>query len=97
MVRLGTFLLAASGALALPHKATEAQLLTRAGTPNSNGQHGGYYYSFWSDGVGTVNYQNADKGSFAVNWQNCSNFYGGKGWYANIPLFFHPFKLTPNN
>ncbi|KAK4098462.1 glycoside hydrolase family 11 protein [Parathielavia hyrcaniae] len=89
MVSFKALFLIAAGALALPSTTNSIHddgvnmrelLKTRAGTPSSSGQHDGYYYSFWTDGGGTVNYQNGDGGNFAVNWQNCSNFYGGKGW-----------------
>ncbi|KAK4118103.1 glycoside hydrolase family 11 protein [Parathielavia appendiculata] len=82
MFSLKALILIAAGALALPSNTNGIHdlLQARAGTPSSNGQHNGYYYSFWTDGGGTVNYQNGDKGNFAVNWKNCSNFYGGKGW-----------------
>lgn len=57
----------------------ESQLLPR-GIAAGNGQHDGYFYSFWTDGGGEVSYQNHARGSYSVTWKNCSNFYGGKGW-----------------
>lgn len=68
----------ATAALSFPFNATE--LLPRDGTPNSSGHHNGYFYSFWTDGGGTVNYWNSDGGSYGVSWTNCGNFVGGKGW-----------------
>jgi endo-1,4-beta-xylanase len=92
MVSSKSLLLAAAGALALPFTSTDgrggsvSELLTsRAGTPSSEGEHGGFFYSFWTDGGGTVNYENKDDGSYAVSWQNCSNFVGGKGWSPGTP------------
>ncbi|EAQ89463.1 hypothetical protein CHGG_06082 [Chaetomium globosum CBS 148.51] len=92
MVTLKALLLGAASALAFPFNPTEpatahvrgknaaGSLLARDGTPSSSGQHGGYYYYFWTDGGGTVNYQNEDDGSYNVQWQDCGNFVGGKGW-----------------
>ena len=86
--------LGAVGALAFPLNTTElseahargenvtALLMARGGTPSQTGYHGGYYFSFWTDNGGTVNYWNGDNGNYGVNWQNCGNFVGGKGWYV---------------
>ncbi|KAK3903128.1 endo-1,4-beta-xylanase B [Staphylotrichum tortipilum] len=80
MVSFKALLLMAAGALAMPFNMTEIELAARAGTPSSTGTNNGYYYSFWTDGGGTVNYQNNAAGSYAVQWTNCGNFVGGKGW-----------------
>lgn len=80
MVSFKSLLLMAAGALAMPFNMTEIELAARAGTPSSTGTNNGYYYSFWTDGGGTVNYQNNAAGSYAVQWTNCGNFVGGKGW-----------------
>jgi endo-1,4-beta-xylanase len=64
------------GALALPGNLTE-----RSGTPSSTGYSNGYYYSFWTDNAGQVNYQNGPGGQYSVQWSgNNGNFVGGKGW-----------------
>ena len=92
MVTLKALLLGATSALASPFSLAEPakvhqrgdvvseRLLAREGTPNSSGQHDGYYYYFWADGVGTVNYRNGDDGKYDVNWEDNGNFIGGKGW-----------------
>jgi endo-1,4-beta-xylanase len=88
MVSFRSLLLAATGVLALPFTETHARdaalLASRAGTQNQAGEHGGFYYYFWSDGVGTIDYQNKDNGSYDVSWQGCGSFVGGKGWYVSL-------------
>jgi endo-1,4-beta-xylanase len=51
-----------------------------AGSPEGNGFHSGYYYSFWSDGRGSVTYNNLAGGSYSSQWNNVGNWVGGKGW-----------------
>ncbi|KAK5165129.1 Endo-1,4-beta-xylanase 11A [Saxophila tyrrhenica] len=47
---------------------------------SSTGQSGGYYYSFWTDGAGQVDYQNGEGGRYTVTWSGDGNWVGGKGW-----------------
>ena len=49
-------------------------------TPNSEGQHNGYFYSWWSDGGGQVTYTMLEGSRYQVSWRNTGNFVGGKGW-----------------
>jgi endo-1,4-beta-xylanase len=60
--------------------ATNPELHPLAGTPNGTGYHGGYFYSFWSDGGGTVDMSLGSGGNYSVQWTNCGNFTTGKGW-----------------
>jgi hypothetical protein len=40
----------------------------------------GLWYTFWTDGGGSVSMTLNGGGSFSVNWSNCGNFVCGKGW-----------------
>ncbi|RPA73741.1 endo-1,4-beta-xylanase I precursor [Ascobolus immersus RN42] len=59
---------------------SEGGLAKRQRTPNGTGMHNGFYYSFWSDGQGNINYQNGAGGSYTVQWSGNGNWVGGKGW-----------------
>ncbi|KAK5659574.1 hypothetical protein OQA88_776 [Cercophora sp. LCS_1] len=49
------------------------------------GFHSGYFYSFWTQGGGTVTYNNLLNGTYKVSWQNVQNWVGGKGWNPGGP------------
>ncbi|KAH7303466.1 endo-1,4-beta-xylanase I [Stachybotrys elegans] len=61
--------------MALSHR-----LHARQATPNGEGTHNGYFYSWWSDGSSPVTYTNGEGGAYSVNWQSGGNLVGGKGW-----------------
>ncbi|KAK3990692.1 family 11 putative glycoside hydrolase [Cladorrhinum sp. PSN332] len=71
---LFTALAAATAVLASP-----LELMTRGIQPGQ-GNHDGFFYSYWTDGKGSVDYNNGPRGSYKVSWRNVGNWVGGKGW-----------------
>lgn len=74
--------LAITGVVAAPAASTTdlIALDKRQSTPSSQGTHGGYFYSWWTDGGASAVYTNLDGGRYTVRWQNGGNLVGGKGW-----------------
>ncbi|KAJ5531702.1 hypothetical protein N7527_005095 [Penicillium freii] len=66
---------AAVTAFALP-----SEVEKRAITTSQQGTNNGYFYSFWTNGGGSVSYTNGGAGQYSVDWTNCGSFTSGKGW-----------------
>lgn len=66
---------AAVTAFALP-----SEVEKRAITTSQQGTSNGYFYSFWTNGGGSVSYNNGAAGEYSVDWTNCGSFTSGKGW-----------------
>lgn len=69
--------------------ATQGSQGVAAGSPEGNGFHSGYFYSFWSDGRGSVTYNNLANGTYNSQWNNVGNWVGGKGWNPGGPKTVH--------
>ena len=49
-------------------------------TSSQTGTNNGFYYSFWKDSGGSVQFCLQSGGRYTSNWSNVNNWVGGKGW-----------------
>jgi endo-1,4-beta-xylanase len=83
MVAFSSLLLAvstAAGALAAPGAHIPNGPLDKRISTSETGTNNGYYYSFWTDGGGSISYTNGAAGQYNVTWSGNGNWVAGKGW-----------------
>src|SRR5690606_6648032 len=47
---------------------------------SQTGNHGGFYFTHWTDGGGSACMTLGSGGNYSYSWSNTGNFVGGKGW-----------------
>lgn len=71
-----------------------AEALQARGIKTGQGVHGGYFYSFWTDGKGNVDFNNLNGGQYSVTWSGNGNWVGGKGWKPGSARLVPPCALS---
>ena len=87
MVAFSSLLAAAStvaGVFALPGEMPGLQK-RQTYSSSATGTHNGYYFSFWTDGAGSIRYTNEAGGQYSATWSGNGNWVGGKGWNPGTP------------
>lgn len=75
-----TIALALGGVASVLASPVDIPSLYARGIQPGTGTHDGYFYSYWTDGQGQINFNNEARGKYSVSWNNVGNFVGGKGW-----------------
>ncbi|KAF3396288.1 putative endo-1,4-beta-xylanase A [Penicillium rolfsii] len=76
---LSTALVGSYAAPAEDYSPAKKSVVERSVSPGS-GDSGGYYYTYWTAGQGTIDYENYDVGGYSINWSDVADFTAGKGW-----------------
>ena len=63
-----------------PESQEAGEVGTAASLTSSQTGTDGLWYSFWTDGGGSVNFNLLGGGHYSSSWNNCNNWVGGKGW-----------------
>jgi hypothetical protein len=103
MVLLKTFfvtLTTFAGVFAVPFDAVGERyvetLKERSVPATSQGYHNGYFYAWWSDGIGNATFNLGEDSRYSVEWDGISSFYGGIGWNPGTgrSVFVQKISLT---